>query len=292
MTTAINKPAPSLQIPALDTKVATVRKLMLGSRAQIELALPKHLSADRLIRVAMTSIITTPKLIECSQRSLLGAVIQCAQLGLEPGILGMAYLVPFWNSRASSFEVQLIPGYRGLLALARRSGEISTIIAHEVRVGDAFKYEYGLEPILRHTPSEAVDRHTKDISHFYAVARLKDGGVQFEVMTKAEVDHHRDRYSKAAKAGPWVTDYTEMGKKTALRRLSKLLPVSIELQTAVALSEQAEVQIPQHLGDLTNLEPASEEAGGGKGGQLDQLTASLQGGAEGTQGSDGAAGGK
>jgi recombination protein RecT len=241
-------------LPTMKTKVETVRDLILKNRAQIELALPKFMNTDRLIRTALTSFSTTPALLDCTPRSLLGAVIQCAQLGLEPGIIGMAYLVPFHNKKANTTEVQFIPGYRGLLALARRSGEISTIQAHCVYAEDAFVYRYGLSEQLDHTPAEKPERGP--MRCVYAVARLKDGGHQFDVMTKAEVDTHRDRYSRAAKQGPWQTEYPEMAKKTVLRRLCKLLPASVELQTAVALDERAELQLPQ---GLTDLAPDEEE---------------------------------
>jgi len=255
------------EIVALDKRVATVRGLLEKSKPQIALALPRHLSADRMLRIAMTSIQRTPKLLECNEISLVGAIIQAAQLGLEPdGVLGYAYLVPYGKI------VQLIPGYKGLVQLARRSGEISTIMAHEVRRGDNFRYQYGANPILDHTPSdEPAD--ARAITHFYAVARLKDGGVQFEVLTKAQTDAHRDRYSKAAKEGPWVTEYVEMGKKTALRRLCKLLPASIELQRAVALDELAEIGIPQDLELLLDGESAPN---GGKQKALEALSDSLR----------------
>lgn len=266
----------STTLPSLKDKITTVRDLILSSRAQIELALPKFMNTDRLVRTALTCFSTTPGLLDCTPRSLLGSVIQCAQLGLEPGIIGMAYLIPFRNNKANTVEVQFIPGYRGLLALARRSGEISTIQAHCVYAEDAFTYRYGLEPKLDHVPAEKADRGA--MTHVYAVARLKDGGVQYEVMTKAEIDAHRDRYSRAAKSGPWQTEYPEMAKKTVLRRLCKLLPASVELQTAVALDERAELQLPQGLTDLAPggpEEPYSAEASN----KLDKLADELQGGA-------------
>lgn len=256
------------KITSLKERVNTVRALLLTNRAQIEMALPRHMNADRMLRIAMTSISTTPKLLDCTPRSLLGAVIQCAQLGLEPGILGHAYLIPFENRKAGTVEVQLIVGYKGLIQLARRSGEISTITAHEVRERDKFSYRYGLAPLLEHVPH---DDDRGEITHFYAVMRLKDGGAQFEVMTKAEVDAHRDRYSRAAKQGPWVTDYVEMGKKTTLRKVSKLGPASVELQRAIALDEHAEAQIPQHLGDVIDF---PEEP---KASALDQLADQAKG---------------
>jgi recombination protein RecT len=252
------------QLPALREKVNTIRGLMERNKGAFMAALPRHMNADRLIRVALTSFNVTPKLLDCTPRSLLGAVIQCAQLGLEPGVLGHAYLIPYGK------DVQLVVGYKGLIQLARRSGEISTIAAHEVHAKDKFSYQYGLEPKLVHVPSEESDRGP--VTHFYAVVRLKDGGAQFEVMTKAQVDAHRDRYSRAAKQGPWVTEYPEMGKKTVLRRVLKLSPASIEVQQAVDLDERAELQLPQHLGDVSGL-PAEDE---GNGGKLDALTATLE----------------
>jgi recombination protein RecT len=242
--------ATAQEIQSLAKRVTTVREFFDQHKQQIAAALPRHLSVDRLIRTAFTAFNTTPRLWECDRRSLFGAIVQCAQLGLEPGVLGRIYLVPFRNRKTGTTEVQVIIGYKGLVDLARRSGELSTVMAHEVRAGDAFRYRFGTEPELTHTPSEDAERFKKPITHFYAVARLKDGGVQFDVMTKGEVDAHRDRYSAAAKEGPWVTEYDEMGKKTVLRRLCKLLPASIELHTAVALDQQAEVQMPQNLGEL------------------------------------------
>ena len=254
------------QLAPLKDKITTIRGLMETNKAAFVAALPRHMNADRLIRVALTSFNLTPKLLECTPRSLLGAVIQCAQLGLEPGVLGHAYLIPYGK------DVQLVIGYKGLIQLARRSGEISTVTAHEVYSKDKFSYQYGLDPKLIHIPSEEAQRG--DITHFYAVVKLKDGGAQFEVMTRAQVDAHRDRYSRAAKQGPWVTEYPEMGKKTVLRRVLKLSPASIEMQQAIDMDEKAELQLPQGLGELSGLPP--EEDPGATGGALDKLTETIE----------------
>jgi len=240
------------EIQTLKQKVVTVRDMLLANREQIQAALPKHLTVDRMIRVAFTCINTTPKLLDCTPRSLIAAVIQAAQLGLEPGILGHVYLIPFKD------QVQIIPGYRGLLKLARNSRELSTIFAQTVYEQDKFHYQFGTDPKIEHVPSD-VDRG--ETTFYYAVCRLKDGGIQFEVMRKDEVSKHRDRYSRAAKQGPWVTEFDEMAKKTVLRKLCKVLPASIELQTAVVLDERAEVQLPQELPDVLG-EP---EPGAGEG---------------------------
>lgn len=263
-------------LPSAKQKVTTIRDLIEKNREQIKNALPQHLPVDRMVRVFFTALSINPKLYDCTPRSLMGALIQCAQLGLEPGVLGHAYLVPFKN------EVQFIPGYKGLVDLTRRSGEVSTVMAQVVHAKDLFKFAFGLNPVLEHTPSDAQDRGPA--THIYAIIRLKDGGALFDVMTKGEVDGHRDRYSKAAKNGPWVTNYEEMAKKTVLRRVCKLAPVSVETQRAVVLSETAEAQLPQNLGDAFELPAEEPQAGAENGveapkGQLDVLTDSLQGGA-------------
>ncbi|EOV9616181.1 recombination protein RecT [Cronobacter dublinensis] len=237
---------------AKDKKPTTLTQLMADPRtkAQIALALPKHMTADRLARIAMTELRKTPKLMQCDQMSFLGAIMQCAQLGLEPGgALGHAYLLPFdrrqkqgnqWVTVAT--EAQLIIGYRGMIDLARRSGQIVSLSARAVHENDTFSYAYGLEEKLEHVPCE--DGNPGALTHVYAVARLKDGGVQFEVMSKAAVDKVR-ALSKSGDKGPWVDHYEEMAKKTAIRRLFKYLPVSIELQRAVNIDEKAEADIPQ-----------------------------------------------
>lgn len=212
---------------------------------QMALALPKHMTADRLARIATTELRKVPALAKCNIESFMGAIMQCAQLGLEPGsALGHAYLLPFGNGKASDglSNCQLIIGYRGMIDLARRSGQIVSIAARAVHERDQFTYEYGLHEDLQHKPCE--DGEPGKLTHVYAVARLKDGGVQFEVMSKLEVDKVKAQ-SKAGNNGPWVSHYEEMAKKTVIRRLFKYLPVSIELQQAVTLDERADAGIDQ-----------------------------------------------
>lgn len=260
-------------VPAKE-KINTVRQLILANKDQIQMALPRAMNPDRFARIVLTCISTTPMLLECSPRSLLGAVIQAAQLGLEPGLLGQAYLVPFRDRKRGTVEVQLIPGYKGLLKLARNSGEISTIQAFAVYRDDEFEYGLGTNPHIRHksTSDETAQQRPDDIIYVYSFARLKDGGLQFDrPMTRRKIDQHRDQYAKAAKEGPWVTNYEEMALKTSLRQLCKMLPAATDhLQVAVSLDERAEAQLPQNLGGLLELpEPASGTA-------LDILTTQLE----------------
>ena len=213
-------------------------------KAQMALALPKHMTADRLARIATTEIRKVPKLMQCDQHSFLGAIMQCAQLGLEPGsALGHAYLIPFENRKRNITEVQFIIGYRGMIDLARRSGQIMSIEARSVYEADHFDVSFGLDSKLEHKPAwETADRG--ELRFVYAVAKLKDGGVQFEVMSRADIEKVRAQ-SKAGSSGPWVTHFEEMAKKTVIRRLFKYLPVSIEMARAVTLDEQAETGIQQ-----------------------------------------------
>lgn len=252
---------------------------LLGSdnvKKQLAAALPKHITPERLARVALSTLQRTPKLLECDQKSFLSCVMACAALGLEPdGLLGQAYLVPFAG------KCTVIPGYQGLMKLARQSGEIASIDAHPVRYGDEFEYRYGADPHISHVPAErpyspsdgwAKDWQPGEITHFYAVAKLKDGSVAFVVMPSWEVEQIRDgsqgyqSAKKYDKDSPWDTDYDRMGCKTAIRRLCKYLPASVEdnrLHRAIALDERADRGVDQELAgfvDVDSLDIPAEPA--------------------------------
>ena len=217
-----------------------VAHLLESRKDSIAAMLPRHLNAERLLKVAQIAATTTPALLECEIPSLISAIGQCAQMGLEPNtVLGHAYLVPF-NARKGdrwTKSVQVIVGYKGLIDLARRSGHIISIAAHEVREKDLFELEYGLEEKLRHVPS-MQDRG--DIIGFYAVAHLKDGGHAFDFLPVSEVNTIRDGTQSKGKYGPWKDHYVEMGKKTAVRRLAKMLPLSVEFAAAAAMDDITE----------------------------------------------------
>lgn len=215
---ANNKPA---------SPAATIAGYLKKMGPEIERALPKHMDADRLGRIALTTIRTTPKLLECNLPSLMGAVMQAAQLGLEPGLIGHCYIIPYGK------EATFIIGYKGMIDLARRSGQIQNIYAHAVYENDEFEYELGLEPKLVHKPAAG---NRGKMEYVYAVAHFKDGGYQFEVMDMQEIEKRRGR-SKAAKNGPWVTDFEEMAKKTVIRHMWKYLPISVEIQQQAAQDE-------------------------------------------------------
>lgn len=259
------------------------RKLLDSMKSQIAVALPRHLTAERMIRVVMTAVQRTPELLECSQMSLIGSIIQASQLGLEPdGVQGQAYLVPFKNKHTGQKECQLIPGYRGLMTLARRSGEIADVMAEVVYENDKFTFSKGLEPKLEHVPT--MDADPGKMIGAYAVAFFKDKDTRphFEFMWKGQIDGIMAR-SKASNFGPWKTDYEAMAKKTVVRQLCKWLPMSVEYQTVATLDDQAEQSITHVDFDVTPNAPAIATTAPSSGSKLDQLTDKLKSESE-TQG--------
>jgi len=214
-----NKPAKQKDIKALlsDERV----------RAQIQAALPKHMTADRMARVGLTALLKTPKLAQCSPESFMKAMMDCSSMGIEPDGR-RAHLIPYGN------DVQLIVDYKGLVELVRRSGMVKSIMAQVVYSSDEFEYTLGLSPDIVHRP--AVGDRGEPIAA-YAVAQLDDGAVQFEVMSVSEIEDIRKR-SKAGKSGPWVTDWPEMAKKTVFRRLTKWLPLSYEVAEAISRDDE------------------------------------------------------
>lgn len=224
-------------VAAAPKKPNTLESLLESRKTAMGKVVPKHLSVDRLIRVAVMSVAKTPALGRCEQISVLRSVLQAAEIGLEPsGVIGHAYLVPYGN------QCQLIVGYKGMIELARRSGLVKTISAYVVRARDEFKVELGDCPSIKHVPNYSVKDFVGDqapVIAVYAVATLADCVHQFEVMTVDEIEAIRSR-SKAGKSGPWVTDWEEMAKKTVVKRLCKYLPQSAELAKAIVADNATE----------------------------------------------------
>lgn len=219
----------------------TIEQMLVARREFLAKVLPKHITPERLIKVALFARARNPKLLKCTAESLLKCVLECAELGLEPsGGVGGAHLVPFENRKTSRTECQLITDYRGLIDLARRSGQILSIEAHVIHENDKFNLKFGLQPELDHVPCLKGD--PGPVLAVYAVAKLRDGAVQVEVMTRSDVEKIRAR-SKASSNGPWVTDYEMMAKKSVLRQLCKYLPRSTELQKALDLEDSVEGEV-------------------------------------------------
>lgn len=221
-------------------------------KASITTVLPKEtMTPDRMLKVTQQALRANPKLMECSVASLLAATISCAQLGLEPNSPQRhIYLIPFRNNKKNITEIQIIVGYPGLITLAMRTGTFKSISSQLVYTKDTFEMEMGLDVKLRHVPFLGGDRG--DILGAYAVAHFKDGGAQYEFMTTSQIDRIRDNskaYQDAKRFAakdsktlqtPWAQHYDEMARKTAIRRLCKWLPMSVEMAKAVAMDELGE----------------------------------------------------
>ena len=216
---------------------STFPAMLEAYKGEIARAIPRHMNADRLARIALTEFRKNPKLAECAPKSVFAAIIIASQLGLEPGLLGQAYLIPFKS------ECQLIPGYQGLIDLVRRTGKVKRIEAHVVREGDKFTYKTGLVTVLEHEPS--FDGPEGPMILAYAVAEFTDGGYHVEVMSKHQIETIRDNsqgYKSAMqykKDHPWLSNADEMWRKTLIRRICKYLPKSAELVTAIGLDDVA-----------------------------------------------------
>lgn len=220
----------------------SIKDLIVSMEGQIAKALPSVLTPERFTRMVLTALSTNPKLRECTPQSFLGAMMQAAQLGVEPNTpLGQAYLIPYKNKGILECQFQL--GYKGLLDLAYRSGEVTIIQAHEVYENDVFEYELGLEPKLRHVPTTG---EKGAVTHYYAMFKTKSGGYGFHVMSRAEVDTFARKYSQAYKKGygtPWTTNFDEMAKKTVLKACLKYAPIKTEFTRALSTDETIKTEI-------------------------------------------------
>lgn len=231
--------APELPATAPTEPAAqTIRQKLGGDafKSAIAQVLPKHLTPERMVRVAILAITRTPKLQKCDQASFFNALMTLSQLGLEPDGR-RAHLIPFENRKRGVVECQLIVDYKGLVELVNRSGAVSNVHADVVCENDVFETNAG--KLVRHSIDYRKPRG--EVFAAYALASMKDGGTKLEVMPKAEIEAIRNR-SRAGTSGPWVTDWNEMAKKTVFRRLAKWLPLSPEFRDAVEADDATEVE--------------------------------------------------
>ena len=249
------------QVISKKENVTTIESLIEENKVKLGEILPANMSKDRLVRIALTSIRLNPKLADCTPQSFLGALFQSAQLGLEPNIEGQAYIIPYNNTKIINgrkqkvTEAQCQIGYKGYIELFYRHGAASYIDMHSVYQNDIFEYSYGTENYIKHCP-KFKDRG--EVIAYYAIAKLRNGGSLFKVMSKEECIEHGQTHSKcyikmewneAAHAyvplknpyfepnSPWAKDLNAMCKKTVIKQLAKILPKSVELQKAIAMDD-------------------------------------------------------
>lgn len=250
------------QMSAAKAEKKTMQAYIKAMEPAIKKALPSVITPERFTRMVLSALSSTPKLAECSPQSFLAAMMTAAQLGVEPNTaLGQAYLLPYRNHGQMECQFQL--GYKGLIDLAYRSGEVSVIQAHTVYENDVFEYELGMNPKLRHVPAKA-DRG--EAVAYYAMFKTKDGGYGFEVMSVDDVQRHAQRYSKSYGSGssPWRSNFDEMAKKTVLKRALKYAPLKSDFVRGVAQDETIKAELSDEMyavPDETVFEVEGEEIG-------------------------------
>jgi len=225
-------------------KPKTFQDLLISMKGQIEMAIPKHMTSDRMLRIALTAYNSNPKLKECDSMSILAAVMNSAQLGLEPNTpLGQAYIIPY--GKKANFQI----GYQGLIDLANRTKSFREISAHCVYQEDFFEYELGMDQKLIHKPAKL---QTGEPIFYYARFKTVSDGQGFEVMSRDAVTRHAKKFSKAFDYGPWKSDFDAMAMKTVLIKVLKFAPKAIELANAISEDNSVKSDISLNMSEVKN----------------------------------------
>jgi recombination protein RecT len=244
-----------------------VLQFLTKKQDEFSKVIPKHMDSERMMRLALSAINTTPHLAECTIQSVAVSLMACSALGLEPNTpLGHAYLIPF-NQKVKrdgrwtkEYRCNLIVGYKGYIELFYRSGAVSSAMAYPVFDCDEFDWTYGLNPTLNHKPSRDSDRYLPQrLTHVYPVIRLKNGDPIWEVFDRGQIETHRAR-SMAKDSGPWVTDYIAMALKTGIRAINKWVPFSVD-KVAAANQAEALIETGNAHGAIASLGPSAYDVG-------------------------------
>ena len=232
--------------PAAASPMKNMQDLIISMKGQIEAALPSVITGERFAHMVLTAMSNTPQLASCTPKSFLGAMMQAAQLGLEPNTpLGEAYLIPFRNH--GTLECQFQVGYKGMISLAHRSGLY--VQAHEVHENDKFDVEYGLDPKLVHKP---VFKDRGNVVAYYGMWKDKDGNFGFEVMSREDIEAHARKYSQSYGKGfsPWKTNFDEMAKKTVIKKALKYAPLTTEFIRGVTADGTIKTELSKDMVDV------------------------------------------
>ena len=235
------------EITAKQGKSKTLNDYIKAMEPAIKKALPSVITPERFTRMTLTAVRSTPGLAACEPMSFLAAMMSAAQLGLEPNTpLGQAYLIPYKNNKKNVSEVQFQIGYKGLIDLAYRSGEVELVQAQCVYENDKFECEYGIEPKLKHVPA---DGERGELVKVYAMFRTKSGGYGFEVMSIADIRKHAQKYSKSfnSSSSPWKSNFEEMAKKTVLKRVLKYAPLKSDFVRSVVQDETVKSELSDDM---------------------------------------------
>ena len=256
-------------VSAAPSPQKTMKDLINKMQGEIAKALPSVMTPERFTRITLSALSNNPQLAECTPSSFLGAMMTAAQLGVEPNTpLGQAYLIPYKNNKkvtgpdgktqwVTQLECQFQLGYKGMLDLAYRSGEISVIQAHAVHENDTFEIEFGLEARLVHKPK--MDGNRGKPVAYYAMFRTKDGGYGFEVMSVEDVNEHARKFSKSFGNGPWQTNFDEMAKKTVLKKVLKYAPLKSDFVRGISQDETIKTEIADDMSMVPSVLEAEGE---------------------------------
>lgn len=245
--------AAAASAPVKLTKNMSIADMVKVLEPEIRRALPEVLTPERFTRMALSAINNEPKLAECTPMSFIAALMNAAQLGLEPNTpLGQAYLIPYKNKGRLECQFQL--GYKGLIELAHRTGQVQMIQANVVREFDYFEYQYGLEPKLVHRLGEGSEQERGRITFIYGLFKLTNGGCGFDVSNKADMDAFAEKYAKSigSASSPWNTNYAEMAAKTCLKRALKYAPMSSGFQKAMSADESIKTELSVDMSEVKN----------------------------------------
>jgi len=241
-------------------QLATVRDYLShpAVRANVQELLPKHLSADRMAKLVLSCARRTPDLLKCTPESLADAMMRCSELGLEPNGRDV-HLIPFRNNKAGTHEVQVITDYKGLIKLAYQSGQVIAVFAKAVRANDHFDYRLGTENFIEHRPADVPDRGP--LTHAWASAKLKAGGEPFVVLNASEIAQHQKTAKGMSRSdSPWTAHPDSMWAKTALRELSKFIPLSPQLERAVEFDTPANPVIEADFTAIEDPDPPQSKS--------------------------------
>ncbi len=249
----------------------TVASMLKAQWKTIQSTIPKHVSPERLARIAVTTIRTTPNLMRCSAVSLVGAILQAVRLGLEPNIDGQCYIIPYGS------EAQFQIGYKGMVQLMYQSGLVGSVTVTDVCRNDEYSFDYGPES-TPHLRKAAENRG--DVIGYFGYVKLTNGGYIWDYMTMHEVTEHAKAFSKSgwkngALAGTWKDHFDAMAKKTVILRLSKLAPKSVEVRDAIRLdntvTQGVEIDAPEYVESVEVVDEESVDTTTGEVTEPDQL---------------------
>lgn len=236
------------------TKDMGIVDLIKAMEPEIKRALPSVMTPERFMRMAISATNMNPTLLKCDKMTFLSALMNSAQLGLEPNTpLGQAYLIPYWSTKRQQYECQFQIGYQGYKDLFYRNEGNCNADAYPVYENDEFSYELGLNPNIVHKPALT---NRGNIIAYYSVWKNKNGGFGITVMSVEDMDRfYKEKVepNKKGKSSPWDSDYVAMAKKTVLKQNLKYAPLNSDIRKLVGLDETIKNEISIDMSEINDI---------------------------------------